>query len=107
MILLPAWKTCLEELELVLRIMPRDVTTRWNSTFDMLSFAVKYRRAIEQMTSERKNDLRQYELAEEEWAIVRKLSDTLKVRVTSHFTALVDKSTDPQRCYLILLTCGF
>ncbi|KAF8220273.1 hypothetical protein L208DRAFT_1334794 [Tricholoma matsutake] len=46
-ILLPAWKTCLEDLELVLWIMPRDVTTQWNSTFDMLSFAVKYQGAIE------------------------------------------------------------
>ncbi|KAF8238114.1 hypothetical protein L208DRAFT_1243896, partial [Tricholoma matsutake] len=45
----------------------------WNSTFDMLSFAVKYWGAIEQMTPEHKNNLRQYELAEEEWAIVREL----------------------------------
>ena len=59
------------------------------------------------MTSERKNNLQQYKLVEEEWAIVRKLSDMLKVRMTSHFTVFVDKSTDPQRCYLILLTCGF
>ncbi|KAF8221481.1 hypothetical protein L208DRAFT_1077567, partial [Tricholoma matsutake] len=45
-ILLTTWKTCLEDLELVLRIMPCNVTTQWNSTFDMLSFVVKYRGAI-------------------------------------------------------------
>ena len=109
MILLPAWKTCLDELELVLGIMPCNATTRWNSTFDMLSFAVEYREAIKQMTSECKNDLWQYELAEEEWAIVRELSDTLKVCMTSHFTAslLCQHSTDPKRCYVILLACRF
>ncbi|KAF8238068.1 hypothetical protein L208DRAFT_1244315 [Tricholoma matsutake] len=44
----------------------------------MLSFAIRYR-AIEQMTSERKNDLRQYELTEEEWVIASELSNTLKI----------------------------
>ena len=93
----------------MLWIMPCDVTTRWNSTFNMLSSAVEYWGEIKQMTSECKNNLRQYELAEEEWAIVRELSDMLKVHMTSHFTAslLCQHSTDPQRCYIILLTCGF
>lgn len=45
----------------------------------MLSFALEYRTAIEALTSERKNDLRQFELSEEEWEIVQELSDTLKV----------------------------
>ena len=93
----------------MLWIMPCDVTTQWNSTFDMLSFVVKYQGAIEQMTSECKNNVRQYELVEEEWAIVRELSDTLKVCVTSHFTAslLCRHSTDSKRCYVMLLMCGF
>jgi hypothetical protein len=40
--LLPAWKKQLEEIELAICIMPRDVTTRWNSTYDMLSFAYEH-----------------------------------------------------------------
>lgn len=59
--------------------MSRDVTTRWNSTYDMLSFVVTYRNAIEHITSERKNELRQYELKEDEWVIVTELCNTLKV----------------------------
>ena len=47
----------------------------------MLSFSVKYRKAIEVMTSERKNDLHQFELEEEEWAIAEELGNTLMVRV--------------------------
>lgn len=59
--------------------MPRDVRTRWNSTYTMLSFALEYRTAVEHLTSDRKNDLRQFELSDDEWVIVQELSDTLKV----------------------------
>ena len=71
------WKACLEELKLVAKIMPRDVSTRWNSTYDMLSFAIEYHEAIESMTVDRKNDLRKFELAEE-WVIAEEVRDTLK-----------------------------
>ncbi|KIL60458.1 hypothetical protein M378DRAFT_45632, partial [Amanita muscaria Koide BX008] len=42
-ILLPAWKSTLRGLGLRERLMPCDVATRWNSTFDMLDFAIQYR----------------------------------------------------------------
>jgi hypothetical protein len=60
--------------------MPRDVTTRWNSTYDMLNFAVKYKTAIKHVTSDLKNNLRNYELTDAEWTIADELKDTLKVR---------------------------
>ncbi|KAG1729541.1 hypothetical protein EDD22DRAFT_788839 [Suillus occidentalis] len=46
-ILLPAWKEILKDLNLPQRIMPRDVSTRWNSTFDMLTFALEYQQVID------------------------------------------------------------
>jgi len=67
-------------------MMPRDVTTRWNSTYDMLVFAVKYREALESITGNQKMKLRQYELMEEDWHIVGKLHDMLKVRFYLFFT---------------------
>ena len=79
-IILPAWHEILEELKLECRIMPRDVSTRWNSTFDMLDFALKYRAAIDKITADRKTDLRMFELNDGEWEIVRQLCNTLKVR---------------------------
>ena len=63
--------------------MPRDVTTRWNSTFDMLAFAVQYRSAIENITGDKSANLRKYELDEAEWNIASQLHSTLKVRANS------------------------
>ncbi|KAH9975669.1 hypothetical protein BGW80DRAFT_1119040, partial [Lactifluus volemus] len=58
-ILLPEWRKTIKQLAtdaddpkkaLVDRIMPRDVATRWNSTYDMLKFAKSYQDPINQMT---------------------------------------------------------
>ena len=53
-ILLPEWNKVLKHLAegdkaLSLCIMPRDVSMRWNSTYNMLKFAYVYRDAINQM----------------------------------------------------------
>ena len=59
--------------------MPRDVATRWNSTYDMLEFAVEYRSALDSITGNRDMKLRRYELSGEEWDIAKHLRDVLKV----------------------------
>ena len=74
-ILLPAWKACLEELERAVRIMPRDVRTRWNSTYDMLQFALEYKDAVKMVTSDLSNNLQKYELDNEEWVIAKELAN--------------------------------
>ena len=61
------------------RMMPRNVSTRWNSTFDMLDFAVEYQEVLDLITGNQKMKLRQYELDEEDWEIATKLRDVLKV----------------------------
>lgn len=58
--------------------MPRDVATRWNSTYDMLKFALEYRCAVDKMVMEKQ--LQAYELDTSEWEIVSQLTDVLKVR---------------------------
>ncbi|GBE80100.1 putative AC transposase [Sparassis crispa] len=55
--LLPAWLKVLADLELAERKMPRDVITRWNSTFRMLEFALEYWLAVDEMTGDRAMEL--------------------------------------------------
>ena len=60
-------------------MMPRDVSTWWNSTYNMLKFAVEYKEALNAITGNQKMKLRQYELDEEDCKIATKLRDSLKV----------------------------
>lgn len=62
-------------------MMPRDFITRWNSTFDMLDFAVEHITAINTITGNRDMKLRQYKLSEDDWDMARQLRDVLKVSV--------------------------
>jgi len=78
-ILLPAWFEILDRLKLTAKKMLRDVATWWNSTFDMIEFAIAYRRAIDDMTGDKTSGLRQYELNDEEWEIADQLCNVLKV----------------------------
>ncbi|THH12901.1 hypothetical protein EUX98_g9778, partial [Antrodiella citrinella] len=71
----PAWRKICSDLKLPERMMPRDVATRWNSTFLMLKFAVEYREALEALTMDR--DLRKCELELQEWDMVEQLHNVL------------------------------
>jgi hypothetical protein len=78
---LPLWFQTLQKLNLDEQKMPRDVATRWNSTFDMLEFALQYQKAIDDIAGNKAASLRKYELSEDEWRIAEQLCATLKVRV--------------------------
>jgi len=83
-ILLPEWRRVVADLalkypELTEHLIPRDVITRWNSTYNMLEVALKYRKAIDIMMSSRENRLREYELTWDEWNIAAQLRDVLNI----------------------------
>jgi hypothetical protein len=83
--LLPEWKKVVKELSLAEKLLTRDVSTRWNSTYDMLDTGFDYQPAVIKMTEPLENGLRPYELSSEEWRIVEQLRDVLKVGdVTCH-----------------------
>ncbi|KAG2343800.1 hypothetical protein BDR05DRAFT_883590, partial [Suillus weaverae] len=65
-LLLPAWKDATEELGLGSRIMLHDMSTRWNSMFHMLEFAIDYHKAIDAMTDKCKLGLGEYKMDEHE-----------------------------------------
>ena len=80
-IILPQWNKIIENCaDLSVRKMPQDVSTWWNSTYDMLKFALTYSDPINQITGDRSMKLRQYELTNLEWTIVEQLQDCPKVR---------------------------
>jgi hypothetical protein len=80
-LLLPKWKKHLAALKIEERLMPRDVRTRWNSTFKMLEFTIKHRKLLDLLCGDRANGLRDLELKPEEWRIAGQLRDVLKVRL--------------------------
>ena len=61
-------------------MMPRDVPTRWNSTFDMLAFASDYKKRLLKLLSNVNSSAIQYQLTNEEWAHVEELRTALQVR---------------------------
>ena len=85
-------------------IMPHDVKTRWNSTCDMMEFAIEYREVVNKILGERELNLRDYELSAEEWEIATQLRDVLKVGsllCNNHTAHLV---VGFQRCDKLLFT---
>ena len=79
-IALPRWYEVLESVGLKPRMMPRDMATRWNSTYDMLEFATEYRVALDTMTADHNMKLCQFELSKREWGMATELREALQVR---------------------------
>jgi hypothetical protein len=65
-LILPQWTKILEELELNDRMMPWDVSMRWNLTFNMLKFAIEYCLAIDTIIAGHDMKLHNYKLGKEE-----------------------------------------
>ncbi|KAG0695950.1 hypothetical protein DFH29DRAFT_813631 [Suillus ampliporus] len=78
--ILPTWHDILCELKMTPSILPCDVSTWWNSTFDMLQYALKHQDAIDAVTQHRDLGLRAFEMTDNEWRIVEQLCNVLKVR---------------------------
>ena len=68
-------------------MMPRDVSTRWNSTYDMVEFAIEYRAALNIMTADRDMNLHKFELSKKEWGMVTDLSEVLQVCLSFSFSS--------------------
>ena len=78
-IALPTWRRICGELDLKERLIPRDVVTQWNSTYDMMRFVLTYRAAIDKITADKALKLRRYELDNDDWVIIEDLVSVLEV----------------------------
>ncbi len=66
---LPEWFCILDKLSVDAWMMPYDVYTCWNATYDMLNFAYKYKKAINQITDRCKMKLQDYKIEPHKWDI--------------------------------------
>lgn len=79
-ILLPAWKEAVVLHNLLECLIPRDVQTRWNSTYDMLEMVLEYKKPYQEMCERTDHGLPAYELSQAEWLVAMQLEKVLKVR---------------------------
>jgi hypothetical protein len=77
---LPAWRKACTDHDLPPRLIPRDVRTRWNSVYDMLTVAVKYKDVINYMTGNHDLSYRQFEISNGEWTLLEDMLHVLKVQ---------------------------
>jgi hypothetical protein len=76
----------------------------------MLDSAIRFKAAVKDITSEQDNNLRDYELSRDEWAVLEELRDVLKVSCVLHshkcFAGNYDDTgpLDPQGRHAILLS---
>jgi len=84
-IALPAWREACVAHSLCACLIPRDVKTRWNSTYDMLKVMLKYCEVIDNIMANKSLKLQKFELDDEDWTIVKDLLCMLKVSLI--FTA--------------------
>ncbi|KAF8256556.1 hypothetical protein EI94DRAFT_1447676, partial [Lactarius quietus] len=69
----------LDNLSLRSRMMPRDVAMRWNSTYNMLEFSLRYCEALDAITSDKDMKLHKYKMDRDKWEIAHQLCEVLKV----------------------------
>ena len=61
------------------QMMPRDITTHWNYTYEMLSFAHTYCDVYNELIGNRDMKMQKYEIEDSEWEVVKQLAGVLKV----------------------------
>ena len=79
-LLLPRWREEVSNTEFKDRVLPRDVATRWDSTYDMLASFVEMKDPVSKFLDRSSNGLAEYLLTEEEWEAIEGLVSALKVR---------------------------
>ena len=75
----------------------RDVAMQWNSTLDLLEYALEHHKVIVLVMQQRELGLRDLELMDEEWAIIEQLQIVLKVSKLLQWCIRLTKQTNTNR----------
>jgi hypothetical protein len=69
-IALPVWRMTCAAHKLPIHLIPRDVKTCWNSTYNMAKAVLKYHSAINDIMANKSLKLRKFELDDDDWKII-------------------------------------
>ncbi|KAJ3965321.1 hypothetical protein EV361DRAFT_777630, partial [Lentinula raphanica] len=76
--LLPKWREHVQDTAFKGRMLPRDVATRWNSTYDMLAAFLEMKDPVSQFLDRSSHGLTEFLLDDEEWEAIKGLVSVLK-----------------------------
>ncbi|KAJ3819173.1 hypothetical protein F5880DRAFT_1490136, partial [Lentinula raphanica] len=80
--LLPKWREHIGKTKFKGQVLPRDVATRWNSTYDMLAAFLEMKEPVTAFLDRSSHKLTDYVLDDEEWEAVEGLVSILKDATT-------------------------
>ena len=79
----------LKDCHMPIKMIPRDVPTRWNLTCNMANVVVDYCVPIEDITNKWRLGLTAYTLNNHEWELLGQLRDVLKCNGSVFFSYLI------------------
>ncbi|KAJ3770658.1 hypothetical protein FB446DRAFT_646578, partial [Lentinula raphanica] len=74
----PMWRAHVSEMEFKDQVLPQDIATRWNSTFDMLNAFLQMKDLVSGFLDHSSYQLVEYILDEDEWEAIEGLVSVLK-----------------------------
>ncbi|KAF9066256.1 hypothetical protein BDP27DRAFT_1153444, partial [Rhodocollybia butyracea] len=77
-LLLPKWREQLANTPFQGGILPCDVSTRWNSTYDMLGAFLEMRGPVTEFLDCSSNGMLEYVFEDKEWAVIEGLVSAFK-----------------------------
>ncbi|KAJ3834418.1 hypothetical protein F5878DRAFT_518082, partial [Lentinula raphanica] len=81
-VLLPKWREHVADTKFKGRVLPRDVATRWNSTYDMMAAFLEMKTEVSEFLDRSSNRLSDFVLSEDEWEAIKDLVSILKEATT-------------------------
>ncbi|KIK50676.1 hypothetical protein GYMLUDRAFT_182431, partial [Collybiopsis luxurians FD-317 M1] len=85
--LLPQWQEQVAATDFMDCVLPSDVATHWNSTYNMLATFLEMKDSVSGYLDCSSNGLSEFCLSEDEWEAVQDLVTALKVRCYDFFSS--------------------